>query len=121
MVEQLLELRAAAMHVTDDVEWAVVELAVVPQWLARDLRRGDVALRSEVMHLPKAFTLKKPKRALELTALLPDHVRSEIAIGSILVARLAQPFGKIEHDRDRKHVVPPCQLDQRLPRFRLHI
>src|SRR5438874_1794737 len=94
-----LELRGTSVHVADDVEWAVIRLAVVPQRLALQLHRCDRALRLEDVHVPEPFPLQVPQRALELAALLANDVRTKGAIRPVLVARLTEALGEIEHDR----------------------
>jgi hypothetical protein len=73
------------------------------------------------MHVTKAFALQKAQRFLHLTPLLPDDMRAEVAIGAAAVSILTDPFWNIENDCYRKHVMLPCQLDERLPRFGLNV
>src|SRR5687767_6326795 len=102
------------MNVADDVERAAIRLPVVPERLALDRDRLDLVDRPEDVDVAKALALQVAEGTLKLTALLPDDVRAEVPIGTRPVAVLADPFGQIEDDRDRQHVVAPRELDQRL-------
>ncbi len=58
---------------------------------------------------------------MQITALLADDMRPEIAVRPLLVALMRHTFRQIENQRDRQAVVLPRQLDKRLPRFALHV
>lgn len=102
--EERLKFVLAAVHVADHVERAVVELAVVPERLARDFRRVHVLHRLELEDVPEPLALKGAERAVQLLHLLSDDVRAEVAILARLVPLVADPFGDVEHHRNRQDV-----------------
>ena len=57
----------------------------------------------------------------QLLKLIMDDMRTELAVGTNLVAILAEPFWQVEDDSLREDVELLCQRDKRLPRFRLNI
>ena len=109
------------MDVADDIKWAMLCLAIVPEWLS--LYGGLVYfLRSrEFADMAYAFALKAAQRAPELFALTADNVRAELSIWPRDVPVLAKPFRQVEHDRYREEVVLLCQREESLPRLRLHV
>ena len=90
----------------------------------RQQRFAMVCRRRQAPHLhqrPYRLPLQALQRATELALLVPDHVRTEVAIGSLAVARLAEGLGQVEDERDGEDVVLPCQGDQRPARLLLYI
>ena len=113
LLEQLHQFIKAPMNVANDVEGTVLLLLVVPQRLSFKDRSIHLFRRVEHKHMAKALKLQAPQRAPELLALLANHVRAKIAVGPLLVAIVAKPFGQIENDRDRQTMEIARQLHKR--------
>src|SRR5262249_43908784 len=119
--QQRFELSRAAMHVADDVERAVLRLAIGPERGTLDGDRFDLFRAARDVHVTKAFVLQLAQGLAQLAYLAAHHVRPERALRARLVALAAQLFRQIQHDRRRQGVVLARQREQRLARFRLHI
>jgi hypothetical protein len=119
--QQVLEFVTTTVHVADDVERAMLAGAIVPEGRALDRRRveGRDALQDE--DVAKTLALEPAQRPAELRTLLRDHVRSELAVRPLGVARVAYRFGNVEHNGDRQAVVLAGQRHQGLARFGLHV
>ena len=110
--KQELELVAAAVDVPDDVEWAVLVGAVIPQARAPDRRRLDRLRRIENVHLAKPLFAHTAQPTPQVANLIADYMRPEVAVGPIPIPDLAQPLREVKHDRDREEVVFTRQLDE---------
>jgi hypothetical protein len=119
--QKLDQLVAATMNVADDVEWSVVCLPVVPEWLARDRYGIDLLGRSKHVQLPKALTLQIAQRAMQLASLLSNHMRAEHTIGARAIPLATDVLRKIEHDRNGQHMIAPGKLDKRLSGLSLYV
>ncbi len=108
------------MHVADYVERTVSVTKVVPQPLAGDRCRGYVSLAGQHVDPVEALFAQAAKSPAELAVLLPEHVRAEVAVGTGGVARQADLFGQVEHDRHGQHVMLASERDERPARLRLH-
>src|SRR5690606_20117085 len=105
LAEQRLQLVAAAMDVTDDVEWPRLVAAVGPQTRADDLRTLDLLDRLEPMGLPESFPLQAAEAAVERSDVVANHMRSDLPIGALAVAVLAHALAGIQHDGNRQRVI----------------
>ena len=121
LVQQLLELGQAAVHVADDVEGAALVAQVVEQLGSGD--RGRLYLVGGVQHVDGAEALAGQAVAVpaQLLALAADHVRAEVAVGALGVALGAQPLRQVQDDGDREHVVLAGQQDQVAAGLGLHV
>lgn len=119
--QQLLELGCAAVDVADDVERPGQLALVVAQRLDGDLRLGHLGLAAQHVHAPETLALQRLQRPLQLTALPPDHVLAEVAVGPPGVARRAHAQRQVEHDRRRQHVVLLREFHQARPRRALDV
>ena len=61
LLEQILELVATAVNVTDDVQRPSLVLPVVPERLPLDDRRIDFFLRLQYVHVTEALAAKAAK------------------------------------------------------------
>ncbi len=109
--EQRLQLRAAAVHVPDEVEGAGQLTPVGPGLLVGDL---DVVggLAPEHVHAPEAVPGDLGQRPPQVLALPGDHVRAEGPVGTQGVARDRDLLRHVQHDRVHEHVVALGQLDE---------
>ena len=81
------------MHVADDVEWSMVLLAVVPEWLTFNNDCFNLFRFREFVDMTKAFTFEIAQRASQLLTLLADYMWSKTAIGSFAISILAKTVG----------------------------
>src|SRR5882724_1944313 len=116
-----MELVKTPMNVTDDVERPMLMFQIVPERLALDDHLLNLFRRREFEDVPKAFAFQVANRSAQLLALLPDHVRSKVAISAPLVSILAKSLREIEYNSDRYYVIFSRQSDQRLTRLHLNI
>src|SRR6266496_1216136 len=116
-----MKLIKAAVNITDDVERPMLMLQIVPERLPFDEYIINLFRRREFEDVPKAFALQVANRSAQLLALLPDHVRSKIAISAALVSILAKSLREIEYNGDWYYVILTSQSDQRLTRLDLNV
>src|SRR5687768_9889581 len=109
------------MDVADDVERPVIPLPVVPERLSHELDGIHLALGAEDVYVPKALTLKTPERAPKLRMLLADHMWPEVTIRARAVPLVRETLGHVDDNRDRDHVMPSRELDERLARLLLYV
>ena len=109
------------MNVADDVERAVIILAIVPKSLPIDLSLLDFAGVAEHIDIAKALALQPAQRSPQLTNVPANDMRSKIALRATDVSLLTNRFRKIQHDRRRQNVMLARQLGQRPARFLLHV
>src|SRR5436305_13004632 len=102
------------MNIADDVEGAVIELAVVPQRLPFNGRRINLLLSVENLDVAETLPLQSLQRTSQFLRLVPHHMRTEVSICTIPIAICADPFGQAEDDSDRQNVVLTGQIHQRL-------
>ena len=100
LAEQRLELRAAAVDVTDRVERARHMTQVVVQALTHDDGRLDLLRRVQDVHGSEALALQTAKPSPQVGTLATQHVRAERPIGSRLVPLRTELLRQVEHDRD---------------------
>jgi hypothetical protein len=121
LLEQILELVATAVNVTDDVERPSLVLPVIPQRLTLDDSGIDVFLRLQHVHVTEALTAKTAKRAMELAPLIPHDVRPEVPIrprrGCVRDRRVLE----VQDDCYRQDVVLARQGHEGLARFGLDV
>ncbi len=103
--QKRMQLVVAAMNVANDVEWSMIVFAIVPERLALNHYLVDFGGRREFMNVTKAFAFQIANRPAQLVTLLPDHVRTEVAIRTLSISILANAIGQVEHERDGKHVI----------------
>ena len=89
VLEEDDELIEAAVHVTDDVERAVLVLQVGPHRQALDGNRLDLFRGVEHEHVPEALAFQSAKRPPELLSLLAHNPRSKRPVGTPFVAGYA--------------------------------
>src|SRR5262249_2719927 len=111
--EQPLELVAAAVDIADDVERAVLVLAVVPERGSLDAPRLALLRRAPLVHRPEGLLAQPAQRGAGLARLRADRVRAEVAVGPAAVAVLTEPLRQVEDDRDRQEVVLARERDER--------
>jgi hypothetical protein len=87
------------MHVADHIEGTVIVSPVIPQRLAFDGRRLYFFRRIENIDVAKPFALEHAQGAAQLLPLLPDHVGTEITIGSVAISFVTQTLRNIEDNR----------------------
>jgi hypothetical protein len=119
--KQCLELVETSMYVTDNIEWSMLLLAVVPERLPFDSDCCNLFRCREFVDVTKAFAFEIAQRASQLLTLLPDYVWSKTTIGSLAISILAKAVGQVEHDSYWNNVILACQCDQWFPRLGLHI
>jgi hypothetical protein len=61
--------------------------------------------RARARRRAEALALQARSERRSCDALLPDHVRAEVAVRPLPVALVAELLGQVEHDRDRQAVV----------------
>src|SRR5437899_3737510 len=93
------------MNVADDVEWPSLTFAVVPERLPLDDGGINLLLGLEDVDVPKALASEASQGPMQLALLIADDVRTEIPVGSGPIAVVAHPFGQVENDGDREHMV----------------
>src|SRR5690606_9238614 len=119
--KQPLQFVAAAMHVANEVEWAMLGSLIVPQGDASENRRVDLLRRVKDEHVPKALALQAVHSAAKLGELLADDGGAKLPIAATLIAIAAGLLGQVEHDGDREDVILPREPHERLPRLALHV
>jgi hypothetical protein len=119
--EELYEFIETAVDVTDDVERAVIGLAVVPESLAFEGGRINLLRRFEDKNVAEAFAFETAKGAAELLGLLDDDVGGEIAVGAGTVALVAEILIDVEDDGDGQAVVFAGEFDEGLAGFLLDV
>lgn len=122
LAEQRLQLGAAAVDVTDDVEGAGEVAEVVVAALQNHFRVLGLLLGAQDVDLAEALALQTAQRAAQLPAVALDDVAGHVGtVRTARVAREADLFGQVEDDRDRQHVVLPGQLHQLTAALRLDV
>ena len=116
-----MEFIKTPVNVADDVERPMLMLQIVPERLSFDDYIINFFRRREFEDVPKAFSLQVANRPAQLLALLPDHVRSKVAIGSISVAILTESLREIEDKGDGYHVILTRQSYEWLTCLRLNV
>ena len=109
------------MDIADHVERAMLGATIGPKRSTFDLCCLDLVGRPENPHSAEPLALEALQGLVQLGALIADHVRSEVAVGSSPVALLADRLGHVEHDRYREQVVLLRQLDQGTARLALNV
>jgi len=120
-LEQILELIAATVDVTNDVEGSAILPPVVPERLALDDGSVDFLLGLEDVNVPEALAPEAAQRAVELALLIADNVRAEVAFGPRPIPIVADTLGQVENDGDREHVMLAGERDERLACLRLDV
>ena len=100
------------MHVADEVERAVLLLAVVPERLALDSDGIYLGFRAQDEDVAEAFALEGGEGAAQLLALAANDVRAEGTVRTMDVAVLADTFGEIQDDGNRERVIAPREGDE---------
>ena len=103
--QQLFQFIAAAVHVADEVERAMLVPAVVPQWRPFDGNGLDFLGRLEHEDVPKALSLESLERTSQLRSLLTDDMSTEIAIRTLAISLLTHVLWQVEDDGNRQGVV----------------
>jgi hypothetical protein len=112
---QLDELVEASMNISDDVEWAVLGLLVIPKGVALN-RYGVHFLRAgEFEDVADAFSLQPAQGTAELLGLIANDVRPELPVRTKYVAILTHSLREVEDNRLCEEMKLLCQRDQRLP------
>ena len=109
------------MQISNDVKRPLFVPLVVPKRRPLDDSRLNFLRGLEDEDVRKAFSLHPPNGSPQLRPLLPNHMRAKVPVLTALIPLLADPFRQIEYDGDRKAVVLPAKLDQRLAGFGLNI
>ena len=121
LVQQLLQLGPAAVHVADDVERALFVTEIVEQCRPGDGGRCHLLGGAQDVHGAEALAAQVVKTAPQLAALAADDVRAEVPVGALGVALGAQPLRQVQDDRHREHVVLAGQQDQLAAGLGLHV
>ena len=119
--QQRVQFVVTAVNVADNVEWAMIELAVVPERLALDDDGVDFFRGREFVNVTEAFAFEIADRTSQLLTLLANDVRAEVAIRALAIAILSEAIGQVEHERDGKDVIVACELNERLACFWLDV
>jgi hypothetical protein len=109
------------MDVTDDIERSVILPPIGPQGLAFDFDGIDFLNTPQNKNVSKALALQVANRPPQIPRLTPNHVGSELPIGSARIAIQANRFVDVEHNRCRNCVVFPGHCKVSLPRRFLHV
>ena len=121
LLKKCFQLVATAVEISDDVKRPVIVPLVVPKWSPLDCGRLHLLRRVEEENVREALSLQPPHRPSQLRFLLANNMRPEIPILSAMVPLLADLLGQVEHQSDRKAVVFPSELHERLASFGLDI
>ena len=121
LLKQGFEFIAAAVQITDDVKRPVFIPLVVPEWGPLDDSRLDLFGRLEDEDVREAFSLQSSNGSTQLRLLLPDDVRTEVPVFPAPISLLADLFGQVEDQCDRKAMVLSAKLDEQLAGFGLNV
>ena len=119
--EESDEFVVAAVNVANDIERTGVKFFVV---VKRNALKGDGigffrGRKDEDM--AKAFALEAAEATAKIGELAMRDVIGELAVGANAIAVVADAFGHVENDGDRKAVVLPGQFDEGLAVFGLDV
>src|SRR5688572_31429163 len=106
------------MHVTDDVEEAVLVPAVVPEGLALYLGGIYLLLPLEDEDVAKALLAERGYGAAHLLGVAAHHVRAEVSVRTRGVALLTNSLGQVKDDGHGYDVVLAGQSDKGLAALR---
>ncbi|WP_254330124.1 hypothetical protein [Corallococcus exiguus] len=106
--QQGLQLVEAAVDVSDDVEGAVLVLAVARQRAVLEGHRAR-RLRREHMHVPDAFLRQPLQRVLQLLHLIAQGSGTGVRPGPRAVSLQTERFRRVHGHRDQGHVILACQ------------
>ena len=96
LLEQLLQLVAAAVDVADDVERAVLVACGRSTAASRSIVAASTSSgESSTKTWRKPSRCRPAQRPAQLRALLADDVRAEVAVGPAAVPLLAEPLGQV--------------------------
>ncbi len=112
LLEQLLELGAAAVNVADDIERAVILAPVVVLLLVPDRRRVDAGDTVQDVDLAETLPGQPAQPTAQVCPLAPDDAGVHVAVRARRVALDRQALRHVEHDRDWQDVVVAGELDQ---------
>ena len=128
MIHRVAELRheldkliEAAMNVSDDVEWAVLGLLVIPKRVTFDGYGIHFLRAGELEDVADAFALQSTQGTAELLRLVANDVRAELPVRTKRVAVLADALREIEDNGLCEEMKLLRQRDQRLSCLWLHI
>jgi hypothetical protein len=97
LAQQFQQLVDAAMHITDDVKWTMLSLAIIPERLSFDRHGIDIFGRGQPEDVANSFAVQPAQAAPKLLALVPNHVRAELTIQPRSVAFMTELLGQIEN------------------------
>lgn len=121
LLQQGLQLVAAAMDIADDVERPVLVPPVVPERNPLDDRRLHRLGRLQHEDVAKPLPPEPPEPTPQLRLLIADDMGTKVPIAPAGVAVLADPLVQIQHDRHGQDVVLPGQFHERLAGLRLNV
>src|SRR5829696_2182461 len=109
-----MKLIKTPVHVADNVEWPMLVLKVVPEWLPFDNNVFDLSHAGKLENVTKAFALEISQRTSQLLTLLTNDVWTKITIRSLAISILTEPVRQIQHNGNREAVIFTCERHQRL-------
>ncbi len=109
--EQGDQLAAAAVHVADDVERALLVPEVGEQLLPDDDGVRDLLLAAQDVDLAEALLAQVPERSTQLVALALHHRVGEVAVRAGGVAVQTDPLREVHHHGHRQHIVSASERD----------
>src|ERR1700733_6714928 len=109
------------MDVADNVERPVVRALIGPERLARHGGCLDTLRRAQLPDLPETFALQTAQAFANLGNHALNDLAAELPVGTRLVALDADVYARLDHQRDRKRVPAPRDLDPALAVCRTHV
>ena len=87
--QERVQFVETSVNVADDVEWTMIEFAIVPEWLAFDDDGVDFVRSREFVNVPEAFAFEIANGAPQLLTLLADDVWSKVPVTTFAIPILA--------------------------------
>ena len=109
------------MNVADDVEGTCFGALVRPHGLADEGGRIRLLGRLQHMHLAESLASQRAQGPAQLTHLVADDVRPEVAIAPVGVSVAAEALREVEHHRHWNHVILAGEAQQAPPGVPLNI
>src|SRR6266567_2929045 len=109
------------MHVANNIERSVLVLQVVPQRLPLDDRAFDFLERFEHENMAKALPLKTAQGPMQLLGLLPNDMRTKVAVRPPLVPVVSDPLRQVQDNGHGQTMKLACDFHKWLARLRLDI
>ncbi len=114
LLEEFDKFVVTAMHIADDIERPMFMLEVIPEPLSYQRRVGTFLRCSQGEDMSKPFAEQSSKFSLHGSALIANHMRTKIAIGSRGVSIVTDFLGGIDDDCNGQTVKFASELYQGL-------